>query len=40
MPGEPLIEATALMKRFGAFRAVDEVDFTGSPTRWDLKTPR
>jgi lipooligosaccharide transport system ATP-binding protein len=26
--GTPLIEARALIKRFGAFRAVDEVDFT------------
>jgi lipooligosaccharide transport system ATP-binding protein len=27
MPGDPLIEGRALIKRFGAFRAVDEIDF-------------
>ncbi len=28
MPGEPLIEGREVTKRFGAFRAVDAIDFT------------
>jgi lipooligosaccharide transport system ATP-binding protein len=31
MPGDPLIEGRALIKRFGAFRAVDEIDFEVAP---------
>jgi lipooligosaccharide transport system ATP-binding protein len=31
MPGDPLIEGRALIKRFGAFRAVDEIDFRVEP---------
>jgi lipooligosaccharide transport system ATP-binding protein len=31
VPGEPLIEGRALVKRFGAFRAVDEIDFQVQP---------
>jgi lipooligosaccharide transport system ATP-binding protein len=31
VPGDPLIEGRALIKRFGAFRAVDEIDFRVEP---------
>jgi lipooligosaccharide transport system ATP-binding protein len=31
VPGDPLIEGRALTKRFGAFRAVDEIDFRVEP---------
>jgi lipooligosaccharide transport system ATP-binding protein len=31
VPGDPLIEGRELIKRFGAFRAVDEIDFRVEP---------